>query len=105
MISRAGANAICELLALRKPNLLIPLSAKASRGDQILNALSFEHQGFSMILEEDELSTLILLQKIADLYQNRQKYIQNMTTSNQVNSVVRIVDLIEEVVSKNDDSM
>lgn len=31
VISRAGANAICELLALRKPNILIPLSANASR--------------------------------------------------------------------------
>ena len=51
VISRAGANAICELLALRKPNLLIPLSANASRGDQILNARSFERQGFSMVLE------------------------------------------------------
>ena len=36
IISRAGANAICELLALRKPNILIPLSKAASRGDQIL---------------------------------------------------------------------
>lgn len=42
VISRAGANAICELLALRKPNILIPLSAAASRGDQILNAESFK---------------------------------------------------------------
>ena len=32
VVSRAGANAICELLELRKPNLLIPLSAAASRG-------------------------------------------------------------------------
>ena len=58
VISRAGANAICELLALRKPNLLIPLSAKASRGDQILNARSFERQGFSLVLEEEELTKL-----------------------------------------------
>ena len=50
VISRAGANAICELAALSKPNLLIPLSAKASRGDQILNARSFERQGYSMVL-------------------------------------------------------
>ena len=47
VISRAGANAICELLALHKPNLLIPLSANASRGDQILNARSFERHEFS----------------------------------------------------------
>ena len=44
VISRAGANAICELLALHKPNILIPLSLEASRGDQILNAASFEKQ-------------------------------------------------------------
>ena len=54
VISRAGAKAICELLALHKPNLLIPLSANASRGDQILNARSFERQGFSVVLEEEE---------------------------------------------------
>ena len=47
VISRAGANAICELLALQKPNVLIPLSAQSSRGDQILNAKSFQNQGFS----------------------------------------------------------
>lgn len=51
IISRAGANAICEIAALRKPNLLIPLSANASRGDQILNARSFERQGFSIVME------------------------------------------------------
>ena len=43
-ISRAGANSICELLALHKPNILIPLSAAASRGDQVLNAKSFKKQ-------------------------------------------------------------
>ena len=58
VVSRAGANAICELLALRKPTLLIPLSAKASRGDQILNARSFERQGFSMVIEEEALTKI-----------------------------------------------
>ena len=60
-VSRAGANAICEILALRKPNLLIPLSANASRGDQILNADSFENQGFSEVLTEDQLAPTILI--------------------------------------------
>lgn len=56
VISRAGANAICELLALKKPNILIPLPASASRGDQILNANSFQKQGFSYVLDEDTLT-------------------------------------------------
>ena len=60
VISRAGANAICELLSLRKPNVLIPLSAAASRGDQILNARSFEQQGYSKVIEEEQLSSQTL---------------------------------------------
>ena len=56
VVSRAGANAIFELLSLNKPNLLIPLPAGASRGDQILNAQSFKKQGFSMVLPEEELT-------------------------------------------------
>ena len=55
VISRAGANAICELLALKKPNILIPLPSSSSRGDQLLNAQSFEAQGFSIVINEDDL--------------------------------------------------
>ena len=97
VISRAGANAICELLALRKPNLLIPLSANASRGDQILNARSFERQGYSVVLEEEELNHDVLLKAITDLYQNRETYIQAMKNSPQQNSIDTIIDLIESV--------
>ena len=77
-ISRAGANAICELLALRKPNLLIPLSANASRGDQILNAESFENQGFSEVLTEENLAPTIILPIIDKLYEKRADYVAAM---------------------------
>lgn len=100
VISRAGANAICELLALHKPNLLIPLSANASRGDQILNARSFERQGFSMVLEEEELTNEILLNAINSLYENRETYIDTMKKSNQQNSIDTIIDLIESLANK-----
>lgn len=95
IISRAGANAICEIAALRKPNLLIPLSANASRGDQILNARSFEHQGFSIVMEEEELTNEKLLSSIRDLYANRDTYIRNMSQSGQQNSIDTIIGLIE----------
>ena len=97
VISRAGANAICEISELHKPNLLIPLSAKASRGDQILNARSFERQGYSVVLEEEELNHDVLLKAITDLYQNRETYIQTMKNSPQQNSIDTIIDLIESV--------
>ena len=97
VISRAGANAICELLALRKPNLLIPLSLNASRGDQILNARSFEKQGFSMVLEEEEITKDVLRDAVYELYKNRGKYMDAMRDSGQQDSIKTIIDLIEEL--------
>lgn len=94
VISRAGANAICEISALKKPNLLIPLSANASRGDQILNARSFEKLGYSKVLEEEEITNELLLQSIRDLYQNRQTYIDAMSRSNQTDSIGQIVSML-----------
>lgn len=99
VISRAGANAICELLALKKPSLLIPLSAAASRGDQILNARSFEKQGFSMVLEEEEITNEALLQAVHTLYQNRTSFSSAMEASSQTDSIATIIGLIEEAVS------
>ena len=98
VVSRAGANAICELLALKKPNLLIPLSAGASRGDQILNARSFEAQGFSMVLDEDYLSPGLLTEKVQELYFTRQTYIAAMTKSQQTNAISTIINIFEDVV-------
>ncbi|MCD8223334.1 MAG: undecaprenyldiphospho-muramoylpentapeptide beta-N-acetylglucosaminyltransferase [Clostridiales bacterium] len=94
VLSRAGANAICELLALRKPNVLIPLSAHASRGDQILNARSFEKQGFSTVLEEEELTEEALLSAIRNTYENRRKFIDAMSQSALTDAVGTIIDLI-----------
>lgn len=100
VISRAGANAICELLALRKPNILIPLPANASRGDQILNARSFERQGFSIVLEEESLTDEILLDTVNRLYENRDTYTKAMSDSGMQNSIETIIDLIVQASQK-----
>ena len=100
VISRAGANAICELLALRKPNILIPLSANASRGDQILNARSFERQGYSIVIEEEQLSNVVLSDAIHKLFENRSQYTAAMAKSEQLNSVETVVQLIEQIARK-----
>lgn len=97
VISRAGANAICELLALKKPNVLIPLPAASSRGDQLLNAQSFESQGFSIVINEDDLTTELLVDKVHELYFNRQTYIDTMSKSTQLDSIRTIMKLIEEI--------
>lgn len=99
-ISRAGANAICEILALRKPNILIPLSAQASRGDQILNAASFEKQGYSIVIQEEDITNEKLLAAVNDAYTNKDKYITAMKRSQLNNSIEKITGLISTAAKK-----
>ena len=96
MISRAGANAICEILSLRKPNIIIPLSAAASRGDQILNARSFEKQGYSFVMEEESLTKESLIDAVQTVYKNRDSYVDAMNKSELADPIQTIMGLIEE---------
>jgi UDP-N-acetylglucosamine--N-acetylmuramyl-(pentapeptide) pyrophosphoryl-undecaprenol N-acetylglucosamine transferase len=98
-VSRAGANFLFELLALKKPNLLIPLPKSSSRGDQILNAQSFKGQNFSMLLYEEEINETILKNKIEILYQNRQEYIKTMAESNLSDAGTAIIRVIESMTT------
>lgn len=100
VISRAGANSICELLALRKPHILIPLSAAASRGDQILNAESFEHQGFSYVLKEEDLTNDTLLRAIRFVAEHRQEYVEAMEKSKLNEAIPTILTLLEQTAKK-----
>ncbi|MGE4215021.1 MAG: undecaprenyldiphospho-muramoylpentapeptide beta-N-acetylglucosaminyltransferase [Anaerotignaceae bacterium] len=100
VVSRAGSNSISEFLALKKPSLLIPLSAKASRGDQILNAKSFEKQGFSMIMDEDKMTEKTLTQAIYSLYENKNIYVEKMNKSGQTDGVEAIMKLIRMYASR-----
>lgn len=93
-VSRAGATVIFELLSLKKPVLLIPLSKRASRGDQILNARSFEKSGYAKAMEEDELDGPKLLQAIDELYQNRDTFLENQRNANTIKSVSAVVNVI-----------
>ena len=100
VISRAGANAICELLALRKPNILIPLPLTQSRGDQILNAKSFEKAGYSIVVDEDDLTQRYLLEKIAQLWRDRKMYETRMSRSPVVDSQAKVMEVIRSVIKE-----
>lgn len=103
VVSRSGATTIFELLALKKPNLLIPLSRRASRGDQILNAMSFKKQGFSEVLVEDDLSAESLVDWVSRVYSNRRAYVQAMSfsrTRDGVESVIRLIDELAQAHQK-----
>ena len=97
MISRAGANSISEILALKIPNILIPLSAAASRGDQILNAASYEKQGFSTVLKEEELTSDLLIASVNDVYARRDEIRLRMSESKLLDANTVILDLIQNV--------
>jgi len=94
VISRAGATTLFELLALRKPALLIPLGTAASRGDQILNARSFEKQGYCKILMQDDMTSTTLADNIHTLYNEKDVLVNAMEradTSSAVNKVTEVI--------------
>ncbi len=98
VISRAGANAIFELLAVQKPHLLIPLSTKSSRGDQILNANSFAKQGYSLVLPEENLTPEELVRQVTFLFANRQQFIQKMSSNvtQKLGAIAQIVSILDD---------
>ena len=79
VVSRAGSNSIFELLSLNKPMVLVPLPTGSSRGEQMLNAKSFEARGYCKIVADEKLSDgTLFLDTLAEVYQNREKYVKNM---------------------------
>ena len=94
VVSRAGSNSICELLALRKPALLIPYPSGASRGDQEVNAASFERRGFARVLEQKDLTGETLMEKIVEVYHDRGEIIECMRREPVVNGSAKIVEYI-----------
>lgn len=103
IISRAGANVIFELLALKKPTLLIPLSKKTSRGDQVLNANSFEKEGYSIVLDEDKMleDGSLFMKKVKELREIKNNLIKNMENSNTKNGVDAILEVILNSIEVN----
>ena len=97
IISRAGANSIYEFLALRKPHVLIPLSLKSSRGDQISNAKYFATQGLSQVLYEENLSPNALYEKIIWMNEHEDEIMRKLQTFAKKDSVQLIYDIITHV--------
>ena len=100
IISRAGANSIFEFLALKKPTLLIPLSKKASRGDQILNANSFKNEGYALVMEEEEITKATFINKIEELITKKEELIANMNSGNNKVGNDAVINTILSVIKK-----
>ena len=95
-VSRAGSNAIFELLALRIPMLLIPLSAAQSRGDQLLNAEFFKSIGTARVLQEEELALRPFSDELVDFKKDQDMLIQQMLKTEMPKTPKEMVTLIME---------
>lgn len=102
VVSRAGANAVFELLALAKPMLLIPLPCMASRGDQVLNAGYFAKKGFAMVLEQEDLSVQTLLKSITELYSKRLSFTSAMQEEPMADGTEAVLTVIREMTPETD---
>jgi UDP-N-acetylglucosamine--N-acetylmuramyl-(pentapeptide) pyrophosphoryl-undecaprenol N-acetylglucosamine transferase len=81
VISRGGANSLCEIIALKKPCVCIPLS-KATRGDQIENAKYYESKGAIIMLDQNNLTLSSLFSSIDTLAKNKDKFLSSMKNLN-----------------------
>ena len=95
VITRGGANVLFELLAIKKPMLIIPLDTRESRGDQILNANYFKDKGYANVLLEDDLTSKSLLKNIEKTIIDSNKLKQNMN-SKSINGTEKILELIRK---------
>ncbi len=96
VITRAGANALAECIALKLPTIAIPLE-KASRGDQLQNANYFEGKNAVKVLREHEMTPDSLTAAVGELWRDRSAYIaamQNVPTD----GTKRIVEIIKELL-------
>ena len=100
IVSRAGANALCEILALRKPALLIPYPKAASRGDQLANAAAFEKRGLCRVLLQENLSAETLSQQVVDVHRDRGMLIERMEHEALPNGLENAINAIEEAAKK-----
>lgn len=98
VVSRAGANALYEILALEKPHILVPLSLKASRGDQIQNADYFKQQGISRVVDDECLTAEILWQEVGEVNRNSEDIIVKIKALNIESATVKIIALIKEQI-------
>lgn len=80
IITRAGASTLSEIAAVKKPAIVIPLSTSANN-HQRMNAYSVAKNGGCLVLEEDNIGSNMLLEKIEEVMNNeelRQKMANNI---------------------------
>jgi len=92
VVSRAGSNALCELMVLRKPTLFIPLAT--GRGDQIENAKEVSERNAGAVLREEDLTAESLIERINEVYKNRERYKKNAAKMGDLDGTKKIAEIL-----------
>ena len=100
VLSRAGANALCEFQALGRPMLLIPYPKGASRGDQILNAKSLEKRGLCRVLLQENMTPDSLVKAVGETWANREELTAALKEAPPADGTNRVLEMIEEISKK-----
>ncbi|NLV58230.1 MAG: undecaprenyldiphospho-muramoylpentapeptide beta-N-acetylglucosaminyltransferase [Clostridiales bacterium] len=100
VLSRAGSNTLCELVALQKPMLLIPYPKGASRGDQIQNAWSYERQGLAQVLPQENMTPSSLQEALMHLLKTKDSLLAALREYPARDGTQAVLVLIEEVQKK-----
>ena len=101
VVSRGGANSLFELLAIKKPMIIIPLPKGNSRGDQVENAKYFEKNGWAKVILQEDLTKSKFVSTIENL--DTKKLKTNMQNSPYDNANKKIVTQILRYAKKNED--
>ncbi len=100
LLSRAGANALCEIQALKKPALLIPYPKEVSRGDQVLNANSLKARGLAHVMPQSELTAESLPPAIDALWADRELLRQRLAALPDADGTQLVLDQIHKYMKK-----
>ncbi len=94
VVSRAGANALLEILACGKPHVLIPLPRESSRGDQCLNAEYFAKLGVSEVIDQRDLTEKSLVAALQRVEQQHAIFAEKIAALHIQSATAQVVEMI-----------
>ena len=101
MVSRAGATTISEIISYKVPTILIP-SPYVTDNHQYKNAMSLVDKMAAILIEEKELDSDLLIQKVDEIINDKDEINSlksNLSKMYVQNSASKIYELIVDIVN------
>lgn len=98
VLTRGGATSLFELLAMKKPHVIIPLSKAVSRGDQVHNARYFADLKVSSFIEEEEANWKRVQLLLEQTYQNCTTLKANMEQLEFAQATQKVIGVINKTM-------